>query len=139
ALVVEGYVDYVSLAAHGIENAVAPLGTAMTQQQAELLARYAEQVILLYDSDAAGLKATFRTGDELLKTGVEVMVATLPPGEDPDSLVRRGGAGALRGYLHDAVDLLERKIQILELRDYFSSIAGKRRAVDSLLPTVRAA
>ncbi len=139
ALVVEGYVDYVSLAAHGIENAVAPLGTAMTQAQAELLARYAARVILLYDSDQAGLKATFRTGDELLRTGVEVLVATMPPGEDPDTLVRRGGAAALRGYLHDAVDLLERKIQILELRDYFSSIAGKRRAVDALLPTVRAA
>lgn len=138
ALIVEGYVDYVSLAAHGIENAVAPLGTAMTAEQAELIARYAERVILLYDSDTAGLKATFRSGDELLRTGVEVLVTTLPAGEDPDSLVRKGGAQALRKHLDDAVDLLERKIQILERRDYFSSIAGQRRAVDALLPTVRA-
>ncbi|MEX2583770.1 MAG: DNA primase [Gemmatimonadota bacterium] len=139
ALVVEGYMDYVSLASHGIENLVAPLGTALTQQQAELLARYAPRVILLYDSDTAGLKATFRAGDELLRAGVEVLVATLPDGEDPDSLVRSGGAPLLRRYMHDAVDLLERKIQILERKNFFSTIAGKRRAVDALLPSVRAA
>ncbi|HUE95649.1 MAG TPA: DNA primase [Longimicrobiaceae bacterium] len=139
ALVVEGYMDYVSLASHGIENVVAPLGTAMTPTQAELISRYAPRVILLYDSDTAGLKATFRAGDELLRSGVEVLVATLPDGEDPDSLVRSGGAVLLRRYLADAVDVLERKIQILERKDYFSNIAGKRRAVDKLLPTVRAA
>lgn len=139
ALVMEGYMDFVSLAAHGVENGVAPLGTAMTPKQAELLARYTKRVILLYDSDTAGLKATFRTGDELLRAGVEVLVATLPDGEDPDSLVRSRGAAALQGYLRDAVDVLERKIQILERRDQFRSIAGVRRAVDALLPTVRAA
>ena len=139
AMVVEGYMDYVSLAAHGVENIVAALGTAFTPQQAALIARYAPRVVLLYDSDKAGLKATFRSGDELLRAGVEVMVATLPEGEDPDSIVRRGGGTALRKYVHDAVDVLERKIQILERRDFFSSIAGKRRAVDALLPTVRAA
>src|SRR5690606_5869554 len=139
ALVVEGYMDFVSLASHGVENAVAPLGTAMTPQQAALLARYSRRVILLYDSDTAGLKATFRAGDELLRAGVEVLVATLPDGEDPDSLVRTQGQKALQGYLRDAVDVLERKIQILERRDLFRSIAGVRRAVDALLPTVRAA
>ncbi|MBW3629001.1 MAG: DNA primase [Gemmatimonadetes bacterium] len=139
ALVVEGYMDYVALAANGVENVVAPLGTAMTTRQAELLARYGERVILLYDSDAAGLKATFRSGDELLRAGVEVLVATLPEGEDPDSLVRSRGADALRRYLSDAVDVMERKIQILERRDYFSSISGVRKAIDALLPSVRAA
>jgi DNA primase len=138
ALVVEGYMDYVSLAAHGVRNVVAPLGTTVTPEQAELLARYTGHAVLLYDSDRAGLKATFRTGDELLRAGVEVGVATLPEGEDPDSVVRRGGAAALQPYLADAVDVLERKIQILERRDFFGSISGTRRAVDALLPTVRA-
>lgn len=139
ALVVEGYMDYVALASHGVDNAVAPLGTAMTDAQAALIGRYAGRVILLYDSDTAGLKATFRSADALLAQGVEVLVATLPDGQDPDSIVRSGGPAGLRGYLHDAVDVLERKIQILERRDFFSSIAGRRRAVDSLLPTARAA
>src|SRR5690606_4228448 len=89
-------------------------------------------------SDNAGLKATFRAGDELLRAGVEVLVATLPPGEDPDSLVRRAGAPQLRKYLNDAVAILERTIQILERRAYFESIAGKRRAVDRLFESVRA-
>ncbi|HET7464398.1 MAG TPA: DNA primase [Longimicrobium sp.] len=139
ALVVEGYMDWVSLASHGVGHAVAPLGTAMTEEQAQLIARYCERAILLYDSDKAGLKATFRSGDELLRAGVEVLVATLPQGEDPDSLVRTQGADALRRYLNDAVDVLERKIQILERRNYFGSIRGTRQAIDSLLPTVRAA
>ena len=138
-LVVEGYMDYVSLAAHGVGNAVAPLGTAMTQEQCELIARYAPRAILLYDSDKAGLKATFRTGDELLRAGVEVLVATLPEGEDPDSLVRGKGEAALRRHLDDAVDVMERKIQILERKGFFSTIKGTRQAIDSLLPTVRAA
>jgi DNA primase len=139
ALVVEGYADYVSLAAHGIDNAVAPLGTALTEEQAALLARYARRVILLYDSDMAGLRATFRAGDELLRAGVEVLVATLPEGEDPDSLVRSQGPAALRRFLDDAVDVLDRKLGILERRGLFGSTAGIRRAIDALLPTVRAA
>lgn len=139
ALVVEGYMDYVALASHGVENVVAPLGTALTPRQAELIARYAKRVVLLYDSDLAGLRATFRAGDELLRAGVEVLVATLPEGEDPDSLVRRRGPKALQRFLDDAVDVLERKIGILERRGLFASIAGVRRAIDALLPTVRAA
>ncbi|NNM04074.1 MAG: DNA primase, partial [Gemmatimonadetes bacterium] len=69
-LVVEGYMDAVSLAAGGIENVVAPLGTSMTEDQAKLLARYCTKVFLLFDSDAAGLKATFRAGDVLLAAGL---------------------------------------------------------------------
>ncbi|HEX2094332.1 MAG TPA: DNA primase, partial [Longimicrobiaceae bacterium] len=137
-LVVEGYMDYVSLAAHGVENAVAPLGTAMTPEQADLVSRYAPRAILLYDSDRAGLRATFRAGDELLRAGVEVLVATLPEGEDPDSLVRSRGEKALRRYLDDAVDVLERKLQILEERGYLGDVEGIRRGLDRLLPTLRA-
>jgi DNA primase len=96
-------------------------------------------VVLLYDSDRAGLKATFRAGDELLRAGVEVLVATLPDGEDPDSLVRAQGAKGLQRYLDDAVDVFERKVQILERRGFFTSIAGTRKAIDALLPTIRAA
>jgi len=139
ALVVEGYMDYVSLAAHGVPHAVAPLGTAMTEEQAALIANYTSRAILLYDSDKAGLKATFRNGDQLLRAGVEVLVATLPEGEDPDSLVRAQGADALRRFLDDALDVMERKLQLLDRKGLFTSIKGTRRAIDVLLPTVRAA
>lgn len=139
SLVVEGYMDVVSLAAHGFENVVAPLGTAMTPEQARLLGRYAKRVVLLFDSDPAGLKATFRAGDTLLEEGLHPAVATLPPGEDPDTLVRRRGASGLRAHLDDAVDVLDRKLQILQERDHFASIERTRSAVDRLLPTLRAA
>ena len=139
ALVVEGYMDYVSLAARGVENVVAALGTAMTAEQAGVITRYASQVLMLYDSDAAGLRATFRSGDEILRAGGHPMVVTLPPGEDPDSVVRKGGGEALAPFIGDAVDVLERKFQILDERGYFEDVEGVRKALDGLLPTLRAA
>lgn len=139
ALVVEGYMDYVSLASVGVDNLVAGMGTAMTPEQATLLARYSRKAVLLYDSDMAGMKATFRTGDALLRAGVEPLVATLPAGEDPDSLARKGGAAAVGQVVSGAIDVLDRKLQILEQRGFFADIEGVRHALDRLLPTVRAA
>jgi DNA primase len=139
AILVEGYFDVIRPALAGIEEVVAPLGTGLTADQAELLKRYAPQVVLCYDSDDAGLRATFRAGDELLRAGVRVAVATLPQGEDPDTVVGRGGAAALEALVRDAVDVLERKIQILEQRRLFETLPGRRRALDRLLPTIRAA
>ncbi|HEY6061911.1 MAG TPA: DNA primase [Gemmatimonadales bacterium] len=138
ALLVEGYFDVIRPALAGIEEVVAPMGTGLTPDQAELLRRYAPQVVLCYDSDDAGLRATFRAGDELLRAGVRVSVATLPEGEDPDSLVQRDGATGLEAVLRDAVDVLERKIQILERKRFFETLPGRRRALDRLLPTIRA-
>jgi DNA primase len=139
ALVVEGYMDVVSLAAHGFENVVAPLGTALTREQAKLLSRYCTRVLILFDSDAAGLKATFRAADVLLEEGLHPAVVTLPPREDPDTVVRSQGPEAMGRHIDDAIDVLDRKLQILEAKDYFSSIERTRSAVDRLLPTIRAA
>ncbi|HET9710005.1 MAG TPA: DNA primase [Gemmatimonadales bacterium] len=139
AILVEGYFDVIRLALAGIEEVVAPMGTGLTTDQAELLRRYAPQVLLCYDSDDAGLRATFRAGDELLRAGVRVSVATLPEGEDPDTLVRRGGSAAFEAAAKDAVDVLERKIQILERKRFFETLPGRRRALDRLFPTIRAA
>jgi len=137
SLVTEGFMDALSLHIGGFATAVAPLGTALTSEQADLLRRYSGRVYLLYDSDPAGLRATFRAGDVLLAAGCHPMVVTFPEGEDPDSLLRMEGADALRGYIGDAVDVLERKLQILERQGYLDSIEGKRRAVDGLLSTLR--
>jgi len=139
AILVEGYFDVLRLSLAGIEEVVAPLGTGLTPDQAQLLQRHAPHVTLLYDSDDAGLRATFRAGDELLRQGLRVSVATLPPGEDPDTLVQKQGAAGLEAILKDAVDPLERKIQILDRKAFFSSLPGRRRALDRLLPTIRAA
>ena len=109
ALLVEGYFDVLRLSAAGIEHVVAPLGTGLTEEQGTTLRRYAKSVVLLYDSDRAGLRATFRAGDVLLRHGVRVRVATLPPEQDPDSLVASQGAPALLTLVRDAMDILDRK------------------------------
>jgi DNA primase len=139
AILVEGYFDVLRLSLAGVEHVVAPLGTSLTPDQAALIKRFAPAATLLYDSDAPGLKATFRAGDELLRHGVRVRVATLPPGEDPDSLVRAGGVEALDAVLRDAVDLIERKIQLLERKGWFEGVEHRRDALDRLFPTIRAA
>lgn len=137
-LVVEGYFDAVRLIGAGVESVVAPMGTALTEDQAKLIRRYTDRVYLLYDSDKAGLKATFRSGDELLRQGASVQVVTLPEGEDPDSFVRGNGARGLEAALTDSIDLFERKIQLLERGGWFSDLRRKRQALDRLLPTLRA-
>jgi DNA primase len=137
-LVVEGYFDAVRLMGAGVESVVAPMGTALTEDQAKLIRRYTDRVFLLYDSDKAGLKATFRSGDELLRQGASVQVVTLPDGEDPDSFVRANGARGLETQLAASIDVFERKIQILDRGGWFADLRRKRQALDRLLPTLRA-
>jgi DNA primase len=137
-LVVEGYFDVVRLMAAGVTTAVGAMGTALTDAQAAMLKKLTKNVFLLYDSDKPGLKATFRSGDELLRQGASVRVVTLPEGEDPDTFVKAHGAAALAARLREAIDVFERKIQLLERAGMFSELHKKRRALDRLLPTVRA-
>ncbi|HEX9484280.1 MAG TPA: DNA primase, partial [Gemmatimonadaceae bacterium] len=137
-LVVEGYFDAIRLIGAGIECVVAPMGTALTEEQAKLIGRYTERVYLLYDSDKAGLKATFRSGDELLRQGASVQVVTLPAGEDPDSYARAHGAAGIESLISGSIDLFERKIQLLERGGWFGDLRKKRQALDRLLPTLRA-
>ena len=137
-LVVEGYFDAIRLMAAGIESVVAPLGTALTDEQVALLTRYTKNVFLLYDSDEAGQKATFRSGLELLRAGASVRIVTLPDGDDPDSFVQARGGAALEALLGDAIDLFERQLQLLERGGWFADLHKTRAAIDKLLPTLRA-
>jgi DNA primase len=139
AIVVEGYVDAIRLHAAGINCAVAPLGTALTPEQSKVLRRYTRQVVLSYDADPPGQKSTFRAADELLRQGAIVQVLTMPDGEDPDTLVQHHGEAAYRKLIGQAMDVFERKIQLLERKNLFSGIKERRRALDLLLPTIRAA
>lgn len=138
-ILVEGYFDALRLVAAGVECVVAPMGTALTEQQADLLAKYSRHVFLLYDSDAPGQKATFRAADVLLAKGLEVRVVTLPDGEDPDTFVRKQGREAVEKLIDGALDVFDRKVQLLERAGWFADLQHKRRALDRLLPTIRAA
>ena len=137
-LLVEGYFDLVRLVVTGVEEVIAPLGTALTPEQAALIARHSKNAFLVYDSDKAGLKATFRAADELLRNGASVRVVTLPSGEDPDTFARKAGHEGVERALSAAVDVIERKIQLLERGGWFADLHRRRRAIDHLLPTIRA-
>jgi len=137
-IIVEGYFDVIRLMLAGITEAVAPLGTTLTEDQAALIRKYTKNVFLLYDSDRAGLKATFRAGDLLLAGGSSVRVITLPSGEDPDTFVAKFGVDAFEKAAAASIDVFDRKIQILERGGWFADLRRKRQALDKLLPTLRA-
>ena len=139
AIVVEGYMDAIRVALSGIEPVVAPLGTALTEEQAKLIVRYAPEIFLLYDSDKAGQTATFKSGLALLRQGAAVRVVSLPSGEDPDTYVRSNGRAGLETQLEQAIDLFDRQVQLVERKGMFGDISKQRVAIDLLLPTIRAA
>ncbi len=96
---VEGYTDVVSLHQAGIENVVASSGTALTEGQIRLIKRYTNNITILYDGDAAGIKASFRGIDLILEEGMNVKVVLFPEGEDPDSYSKKVGISELEEYL----------------------------------------
>ena len=109
-VVVEGYMDVIGVAGAGIDELVAPLGTAMTEDQLGLAWRNADEPILCFDGDGAGQRAALRAGLRalpLLAPGKSLRIARLPAGEDPDDLVKRGGAAAFRAVLDAAVPLID--------------------------------
>lgn len=115
-IAVEGYMDVIALAQAGFDNVVAPLGTALTENQLELLWRMTPEPLLCFDGDHAGLKAAWRAADlalPMVQPGRSIRVALLPEGQDPDDLVRSGGAAAFRGVIEEARPLAE----ILWLRE----------------------
>jgi DNA primase len=112
ALLVEGYTDALALWIAGIPQAVATLGTAFSENQARLLSRYCQEVILTYDGDDAGLRAALRTGDIVLSQGLSPRVLLMPEGEDPDSFVRKNHAPAFLSLLNIAPPFLQFKWQL---------------------------
>ncbi|HLK38089.1 MAG TPA: DNA primase [Polyangiaceae bacterium] len=127
AVVVEGNFDVVSLHAQGVENVVAPLGTAFTVDQARLLRRYAVKVALLFDGDAAGRKAAKAAEEPCDGAGLDAKVALLPDGADPDEFVRAKGADALRHVITNARGLFEYLIDV-ELDESFNAADARERA-----------
>ena len=112
-LLVEGYTDVISLHQAGVENAVASSGTALTVEQIKLIKRFTENVTVLFDGDAAGIRAAFRGIDMFLEEGLNVKVILFPDGEDPDSFSRKNSPEALQKYLDDATDFIHFKCKVL--------------------------
>lgn len=111
AILVEGYLDLIVLHQEGFQNAVASLGTALTPAQVKLIARYTDRVVVSYDGDAAGLRATERSLELFLDRGFDVRVAAIPDGLDPDDFVRQRGADAYEAIVRDAPGYLDFVVQ----------------------------
>jgi DNA primase len=110
AIVLEGQLDLISAFEAGIQNAVAPQGTALTARHAALLHRFADGVILFFDADAAGEKAAERAIEVLFAAGLQVKIGKLPPGEDPDSMIRKSGPDSFRALVNQAEDFFDFQI-----------------------------
>ncbi|NVK49766.1 MAG: toprim domain-containing protein, partial [Cyclobacteriaceae bacterium] len=112
---VEGYTDVISMHLSGIENVVASSGTSLTEGQIKLIKRFTDQVTVLYDGDAAGIKASLRGIDLLLEGGLTVKAVVFPDGEDPDSYSRKVGSQAFQNYLQEnAKDFIGFKINLFK-------------------------
>jgi len=124
-IVVEGYMDVISLHQRGISNSVASLGTALTESQGRILKKYSEEVIISYDADTAGQAATQRGLDLLSDIGCNVRVLTVPDGKDPDEYIRRNGPNGFIKLAENALSLVEYKIKVLRSEHDLSATEGK--------------
>lgn len=131
ALVVEGNFDMLSLVEHGCANVVAPQGTALTPYQVRLLKKYADEAILLFDGDSAGIQATVRAVPLFLAEDMATRIVVLPQGHDPDTYIREHGRDALQKLIGSAMELPEFMLQYL-MDLHGLSFEGKRKIAQEL-------
>ena len=136
AIVVEGYMDAISVFSAGVKNVVASLGTAFTAEHGKLLMRYAPAIYFCYDSDEAGQKATIRALSIVQGTGVTVRVIVVPDGKDPDEYIRRHGAEAFQQLVKKALPLVEYRLQYVLQHVDHDSLEGKVKALHAMLPVL---
>jgi len=134
AIIVEGYMDVIQAHQGGFCQTVASLGTALTAEQAKMIKRYTNQVVLAYDADAAGQNATIKGMNILRENGLDVKILIMPEGHDPDSFIRTFGAHSFGELLANAVDFLDFMIQTAVRSHDLSNPAGKASVINELLP-----
>lgn len=135
-IIVEGYLDFLVPFQHGVNNIVASLGTALTIDQARLLKRFTNNVVMVYDGDAAGEMAALRSLDIFIEEEMSVKVVSLPKGFDPDSFVRKYGIGAFKEKIELSDSLFEYKLGILLSKHNASSIECKAKISGEMLQTL---
>ena len=131
-LIVEGYMDVISLHQADIDYAVASLGTALTQSQAWILKKYAEEVIIAYDSDTAGQAATLRGLDILEKAGCNIRVLLIPDGKDPDEYIKNNGPEKFKNLVDRAISLLDYKIRVEKNMHNLDTVDDKLKLLNSI-------
>ena len=136
AIICEGQLDLITLFETGITNVVAPQGTAFTEKQARVLKRFVNEVVLCFDADAAGQKAAERSLDALLENDLIVRVAEMPPGEDPDSIVRGKGRKEFEKRVENAQDFFDYWIEREVATKNLNSLGAKTQLARTLAETI---
>jgi len=136
AILVEGYMDLISLYQSGVKNVVAVSGTALTDDQVQLLSRYTKNVVLLFDSDVAGIKASMRSIELLLKRDMEVKIVSLPEAEDPDSFINKHGKVEFDELIKKAENFLEYQTRYYDSLGKFDDPATATEAIRELVKPV---
>lgn len=136
-IMVEGYMDAISLHMAGFTNVVASMGTSLTLSQAKLLKRYTNKVLVSYDGDGAGQKATLRSLDIFENEGFEVKVVNLPEGLDPDDVIRNYGAEAYQDLLRKAQPLIDFKLSVIKKGKDLSDASDKRKYLQESLSLIK--
>ena len=135
-ILVEGYTDVLSLFQSGVENVVASSGTSLTEEQLKLIARHTKNLVILYDGDAAGIKAALRGLDMAIEQGMNVQVVLLPDSHDPDSYVREHGAEGLRAYIQQhKQDIILFKLEV-SLKDAHDDPVKKSALINDIAETL---
>jgi len=135
-IVVEGFMDVIRLYTVGIKNVVALMGTAMTKEQANLLKRLSNNIILMFDGDSAGLKANMVNGELLESMGIEVKVVPLQDNDDPDTYIIKYGGNAIKDLINDAIYYKDFKIKQLKNNRNLKSDEEKANYIDEVLKEV---
>ena len=136
-IIVEGYMDTISLYQAGFKNVVASMGTSLTQDQARLLKRYTSNVLISYDGDSAGQNANMRGLDILKSNGLNVKVVPLTDGLDPDDMIKKKGAAAYRYCLDNAMPLIDYKLASVGQGFDLTKTDDKRRYVQEAIKVIR--
>ncbi len=134
--VVEGYTDVIMARQNGVNNVVATLGTALTAEHVRLLKRFTRDIVVVFDSDEAGRKASQRGIDLLLQGEMEINIAALPEGQDPCDFIARNGGEAFRQVLAEAPDFFDYKIAVGKQRPDFQTVTGQSDVLDDILRSV---
>lgn len=132
AVLVEGYMDVITPHQAGISNVVAPLGTALTDDQCQMLRQQAEQVVVGFDADTAGQMATLRGLEKLYDTGCDVRILQIPDGKDPDEFIRAHGAEGFQQCIDEAMPLIEFKLRRALARNPSNSPEAKAKALEAV-------
>lgn len=133
---VEGQADVVAMHQAGITNTVASSGTALTAEQIKMIRRYTKDITLLYDGDAAGIKASLRAIDIIIEEGMNIKLVLIPGGDDPDSYIKKNSAAAFKTFIEDqAIDFIRFKTQLL-VKDIANDPVKKAEVIKEIVTTI---